>query len=82
MSRAEDIFQKLIYFGEEAIDEFIVNSQSEELFWTLSRLIHWEKTEILYTKMIAAIWQNVFQVSATRKAGLLCGVWSALAMWK
>ena len=32
MSRAEDIFQKLIYFGEEAIDEFIVNSQSEELF--------------------------------------------------
>ena len=32
MSRAEDIFQKLIYFGEEAIDEFIINSQSEELF--------------------------------------------------
>ncbi len=32
MSRAEDIFQKLIYFGEDAIDEFIVNRQSEELF--------------------------------------------------
>lgn len=32
MSRAEDIFQKLIYFGEDAIDEFIVNLQSEELF--------------------------------------------------
>ncbi|MBE6453217.1 MAG: ATP-binding protein [Alphaproteobacteria bacterium] len=32
MSRAEDIFQKLIYFGEDAIDEFIINRQSEELF--------------------------------------------------
>ena len=32
MSRAEDIFQKLVYFGEEAIDEFILTSQSEELF--------------------------------------------------
>lgn len=32
MSRAEDIFQKLIYFGEDAIDEFIINLQSEELF--------------------------------------------------
>lgn len=32
MSRAEDVFQKLIYFGEEAIDEFIINRQSEELF--------------------------------------------------
>lgn len=32
MSRAEDIFQKLIYFGEDAIDEFIINNQTEELF--------------------------------------------------
>lgn len=32
MSRAEDIFQKLIYFGEEAIDDFIINMQTEELF--------------------------------------------------
>ena len=32
MSRAEDIFQKLIYFGEEAIDDFILNMQTEELF--------------------------------------------------
>ena len=32
MSRAEDIFQKLIYFGEDAIDEFILTSQTEELF--------------------------------------------------
>lgn len=32
MSRAEDIFQKLIYFGEEALEDFILNSQSEELF--------------------------------------------------
>ncbi len=31
-SRAEDIFQKLIYFGEDAIDEFIVTQQTEELF--------------------------------------------------
>lgn len=32
MSRAEDIFEKLIYFGEDAIDEFIENRQTEELF--------------------------------------------------
>lgn len=32
MSRAEDIFQKLIYFGEDAIDDFIINQQTEELF--------------------------------------------------
>ncbi len=32
MSHAEDIFQKLIYFGEDAIDDFIVNLQTEELF--------------------------------------------------
>ena len=32
MSRAEDIFQKLIYFGEDATDDFIVNLQTEELF--------------------------------------------------
>lgn len=32
MSRAEDIFQKLIYFGEDAIDEFIIERQTEELF--------------------------------------------------
>ena len=32
MSRAEDIFQKLIYFGEDAIDDFIVNLQTEDLF--------------------------------------------------
>lgn len=32
MSRAEDIFQKLVYFGEDAIDDFIINQQTEELF--------------------------------------------------
>lgn len=32
MSRAEDIFQKLVYFGEEALDDFIINMQTEELF--------------------------------------------------
>jgi hypothetical protein len=32
MSRAEDIFEKLIYFGEDALDEFILNRQTEELF--------------------------------------------------
>ena len=31
MSRAEDIFEKLIYFGEDAIDEFIMSRQTEEL---------------------------------------------------
>lgn len=37
MSRAEDIFQKLVYFGEEAIDDYIVNSQTEELFLDFKR---------------------------------------------
>lgn len=32
MSRAEDIFQKLVYFGEDALDEFIRDRQTEELF--------------------------------------------------
>lgn len=32
MSRAEDIFQKLVYFGEDAIDEYILSQQTEELF--------------------------------------------------
>ena len=32
MSRAEDIFEKLVYFGEDAIDEFIMERQTEELF--------------------------------------------------
>lgn len=32
MSRAEDIFEKLIYFGEDALDEFIRDRQTEELF--------------------------------------------------
>ncbi len=32
MSRAEDIFNRLVYFGEDAIDEFILDLQTEELF--------------------------------------------------
>ena len=56
MSRAEDIFQKLIYFGEEAIDDYIVNSQTEELVW---RCI----------KTTAAIWPRPSPGSATPKAG-------------
>lgn len=32
MSRAEDIFNKLVYFGEDALDEFIYERQTEELF--------------------------------------------------
>ncbi len=32
MSRAEDIFEKLVYFGEDAIDEFLQERQTEELF--------------------------------------------------
>lgn len=39
MSRAEDIFQKLVYFGEDAIDEFIVNMQTEELFLDFKQAI-------------------------------------------
>ena len=55
MSRAEDIFEKLIYFGEDALDEFIREHQTEELFmdfkqanstgkhgWSLSRFILFE----------------------------------------
>ncbi len=37
MSRAEDLFQKLVYFGEDAIDEFIVDRQTEELFLDFKR---------------------------------------------
>ena len=37
MSRAEDIFQKLIYFGEDALDEFIRDRQTEELFMDFKR---------------------------------------------
>ena len=40
MSRAEDIFQKLVYFGEEAIDEFILDSQTEELFLDFKQSIN------------------------------------------
>ena len=40
MSRAEDIFQKLIYFGEEAIDDFILNFQTEELFLDFKQSIN------------------------------------------
>lgn len=32
MSRAEDIFEKLVYFGEDALNEFIAQRQTEELF--------------------------------------------------
>ena len=39
MSRAEDIFQKLVYFGEDAIDEFIINMQTEELFLDFKQAI-------------------------------------------
>lgn len=40
MSRAEDIFQKLIYLGEDALDEFIINRQSEELFLDFKQSFH------------------------------------------
>ena len=43
MSRAEDIFQKLIYFGEDAIDDFIVNLQTEELFLDFKQAVSPEK---------------------------------------
>lgn len=44
MSRAEDIFQKLIYFGEDAIDDFIVNLQTEELFLDFKQAVSTGKT--------------------------------------
>ena len=43
MSRAEDIFQKLIYFGVDAIDEYIINLQTEELFLDFKQSFHAEK---------------------------------------
>ncbi|MBR5598654.1 MAG: ATP-binding protein [Alphaproteobacteria bacterium] len=39
MSRAEDIFERLIYFGEDAIDEFILNRQTEELFMDFKQAV-------------------------------------------
>ena len=39
MSRAEDIFERLIYFGEDAIDEFIMNRQTEELFMDFKQAV-------------------------------------------
>jgi len=44
MSRPEDIFQKLVYFGEDAIDDFILNRQSEELFLDFKRGVSTGKT--------------------------------------
>lgn len=46
MSRAEDIFQKLIYFGEDAIDDYIVNFQSEELFLDFKQSINLGKNSL------------------------------------
>lgn len=43
MSRAEDIFQKLIYFGEDAVDEFILNQQTEELFLDFKQAVSFGK---------------------------------------
>ncbi len=40
MSRAYDIFQKLIYFGEDALDEFIMNFQTEELFLDFKQVLN------------------------------------------
>lgn len=39
MSRAEDIFERLVYFGEDAIDEFILNRQTEELFMDFKQAV-------------------------------------------
>lgn len=69
MSRAEDIFQKLIYFGEEAIDDYIVNSQTEELFLDFKRADSTGKTVWRCIKMTAAIWPRPSPGSATPKAG-------------
>lgn len=77
MSRAEDIFQKLIYFGEDAIDEFILTSQTEELFLDFKQAVSSGKILLRCIVMTAKIWPRPFPVLAIPKAGLLSGGWSA-----
>ena len=70
MSRAEDIFQKLIYFGEDAIDDFIVNLQTEELFLDFKQAVSTAPACIRTTEKI---WPRAFRVSAIRKAASSSG---------
>lgn len=68
MSRAEDIFQKLIYFGEDAIDEFILNQQTEELFLDFKQAVSVGKTLRRCTATTAKTFPRQFQGSAIPKA--------------
>lgn len=67
MSRAEDIFQKLIYFGEDAIDEFILNQQTEELFLDFKQAVSVGKTLRLCTATTAKPFQGNFRVRQFRR---------------
>lgn len=73
MSRAEDIFQKLIYFGEDAIDDFIVNLQTEELFLDFKQAVSTGKTAPACIRTTEKIWPRAFRVSAIRKAASSSG---------
>lgn len=82
MSRAEDIFQKLVYFGEDAIDEYIVNMQTEELFLDFKQAISIGKTVPPCIRTTVKIWPNAFPGSAIRKAAWLFGGLNVQGIWK
>lgn len=68
MSRAEDIFQKLIYFGEDAIDEFILNQQTEELFLDFKQAVSVGKNFTTLHRDDRKTFPRQFQDSAIPKA--------------
>ena len=70
-------FQKLIYFREEAIDEYIVNSQTEELFLDFKRADSSGKTERRFIKTIAATWPKAISGFGNSEGGVLIWGWNA-----
>ncbi len=80
MSRAEDIFQKLIYFGEDAIDEYIMNLQTEELFLDFKQAVSIGKNGTALHKDDR---KNLAKcISEILKAAWLSGAWNVHAIWK
>lgn len=73
MSRAEDIFQKLIYFGEDAIDEFILTSQTEELFLDFKQAVSSGKILLRCIVMTAKSGQGHFRFWQFRRRGYCLG---------
>ena len=67
MSRAEDIFQKLIYFGEDAIDEFILNQQTEELFLDFKQAVSVEKLYDVTPRRPQKPFQGNFRIRQFRR---------------